>query len=399
MAKIISFGKINPKYIIFVIIITVLKCLSFLIYDFSQKIEENKLLEIFLFYIGISLCIIPYYIIKKNSKGEIQNTQPKLLIEKEKEKKVTFLYGDIYDKKLALKDKILIIVLCLIFLTLDFSYLYEDYLNNKDDSIENYFFIENLAWFILPNLIFEFHYYKHQKLSIVFIIILGLINTIIAIIINLKFNYKKLFIDIFIYILETTSYAYIKGLIKYKYFSPFKIIYIVGFINLSLIIIIYFIVSHLPCNFEPLCEGKSHLDNIYSFRHFKFTEILLLSAYSIIIGFVFLLINLILYDFTLYHVLIPIHINYLIQVIIFQSNKTNLILTTLYFAFEIIFILVFLEIIELNFWGLNINLKKNIENRAISDSLYCLDDLKEKDENECIDVDDNYYIHKNPSDD
>ena len=37
-------------------------------------------------------------------------------------------------------------------------------------------------------------------------------------------------------------------------------------------------------------------------------------------------------------------------------------------------ILIFLEIIELNFWGLNKNLKKNIESRALKESSLDIND-------------------------
>ena len=56
---------------------------------------------------------------------------------------------------------------------------------------------------------------------------------------------------------------------------------------------------------------------------------------------------------------------------------------------EIIFILIFLEIIELNFCNLNINIKRNIEERAISEEFY---DENDEEQIVFVDKENNYYI-------
>ena len=65
-------------------------------------------------------------------------------------------------------------------------------------------------------------------------------------------------------------------------------------------------------------------------------------------------------------------------------NATNLTITLITYCFEILGVLVFTEIIELNFCSLNVNLKKNIIFRAGNeiDEIY---QIKNEDENELID--------------
>jgi len=79
------------------------------------------------------------------------------------------------------------------------------------------------------------------------------------------------------------------------------------------------------------------------------------------------LLNNIFYDFTLYHSYLPFFVENFIKEI-FNLIENGTIFKTIFiiscFFIELIMILVFLEIIELNFCGLNENLKKYIEFRS-----------------------------------
>ena len=65
---------------------------------------------------------------------------------------------------------------------------------------------------------------------------------------------------------------------------------------------------------------------------------------------------------------IPLLINHFIQNIIKNFEIIEIIFLISCFFIELIMILVFLEIIEIKFCGLNENLKRNIELRAMIDS-------------------------------
>ena len=83
------------------------------------------------------------------------------------------------------------------------------------------------------------------------------------------------------------------------------------------------------------------------------------------------LINKIFYDFTIYHIYLPFLVKHFIEEIFnhFENGNAfkNSFLISCFFI-ELIMILIFLEIIELNFCGLNKNLKKNIEFRSLNES-------------------------------
>ena len=70
---------------------------------------------------------------------------------------------------------------------------------------------------------------------------------------------------------------------KYKYFSIYKIMYTFGIINSVLSLIIYSIVSLIPCNkdniFCPLeCKKKYYFDHIFSlFSTFNTNKALLIN--------------------------------------------------------------------------------------------------------------------------
>ena len=77
-------------------------------------------------------------------------------------------------------------------------------------------------------------------------------------------------------------------------------------------------------------------------------------------------------SFTFYHIILPFRITQFLYQMIEQLYQDELLFikeffTLLFFIFELIFYLIFLEIIELNFFGLNINFRKNNEKGAISD--------------------------------
>ena len=77
------------------------------------------------------------------------------------------------------------------------------------------------------------------------------------------------------------------------------------------------------------------------------------------------------YDYTLYHSFIPLLLENFLEDIYNQikdGNINEMIFLISCFLIEFIMILIFTEIVELNFCELNKNLKKNIESRALIES-------------------------------
>ena len=170
-----------------------------------------------------------------------------------------------------------------------------------------------------------------------------------------------------------------------KYFTPYRVLYIFGFINSFLLLIIYFIVSFIPCdNFVCYLEydNKKYFDNIFSAFEVNI---------KIIIGFIFTLICLGVANFLIYYIIHKYTICHIFLFYICKEvyqlylvgnekilkkveyndfsyimNTSNLIMIFLIF-FECFFHFVFLEFIELNCCGLSENTKRNIQKRSIID--------------------------------
>ena len=172
-------------------------------------------------------------------------------------------------------------------------------------------------------------------------------------------------------IINAIYYLYIKGLMIYKFISPYKCNYMIGIINVPLIIIIYIIIS-----FTSL--GKDDNDNDYYcdniFKLFSdgisgIKDIIFLISLPFAYGILLFFINKIIYNYAIYHIYIPILIEYFIRNIIKNLGIVENIILIISFVAELIMILVFLEIIEINCCGLDENLKRNIEIRERSESL------------------------------
>ena len=170
---------------------------------------------------------------------------------------------------------------------------------------------------------------------------------------------------------------------KYKYISPYKSNFMIGIINLPIIIIIYIIISFTPLGVKD--NNNYYYDSIFElFKNFgkiNVINIILLITLPFAYGIILLLTNKIIYNFTIYHIYTASLLDNFITIIVNNYKLTEKIFLTLSFCIELLMILVFLEIIELNFCGLNENLKRNIEIRASTESSLVIENEYEEFEN------------------
>ena len=149
MKKLITIGKFNYKYI-FILIFFILKetYLNFIVYEESEKIENNKLLDMLLINFGNILSIFPALIENKilESKKEINNS----IQIKENENIIKSIYNNPYKKELSKNDMLKIFLVSLLSLIIEFSYIILELVN--DEYSEEYIFLEILLWFLLPPL-------------------------------------------------------------------------------------------------------------------------------------------------------------------------------------------------------------------------------------------------------
>ena len=402
MGNILSFGNCNKKliYLIFYTTLTILVFfVSIKIYmkyhldniEVKLRLQKNYLYNFFLEYLGYFLCIIPDKFNKKNL-NKIQKKKPEL--NENASNLIYYIFNDPLDEKiLSTKEIFILIFICLLSLFKRFSLLFVDILN-KSEANEDYNFYEYILFYITSIYILKRNYYKHQFISIIFIVLLGIVKYAIKkTYLEVAMNYYILILDLFNSILTCIIYGYVKGLMEYKYFSIYKSAYVFGMIDVPAIIILYFIISYIPSeglldtNDCILYKGRYYFDNIYSFiSNFNFIDIIPSILYIIGSGLQQLLINKIINDFTILHIALPFEIHELIYNIIEIKQKYVYVLWVIIFCsfFEFFFFFVFLEIIELKFCGLNYNTEKNIRIRSITESMidYMDDNISENSFNE-----------------
>ena len=181
-----------------------------------------------------------------------------------------------------------------------------------------------------------------------------------------------LFLSIFIEIIFSLEIVLAKYALEYYSCSPFEITFYNGFFSLILNIIILITTTNIPLpkNFKYQTlfqisehQGEKYLDNFYLYTDkIDFIEILLF----VVITFGRFLCNLFsiftLKYYSTSHILLVL-ILCGISLDWFNKSTLDTILIVLILLFEFLAILIYCEIIELNFCGLQIYTKKNIQER------------------------------------
>lgn len=227
---------------------------------------------------------------------------------------------------------------------------------------------------LMYRIIYKTSFYRHQYFSLFLLISMGLFKYLIQILLieNIKFDYLLL-ISILIFPLFHSIFFFIaEKYTKHKYFSPFFIIFIIGVI-FTIIGIIMLIIC-LNIDFEE----KESIQILFQKIDVNFYYIIFFIIYCIIRAILFFMKFQAIYNFTIFHFFLYNSFFEFVSIIInmildYNSLRFILIIACL---IEMFAMLVFIEIIELNFCFLNLNLRKNIIFRASSEinSLYKLTD-------------------------
>jgi hypothetical protein len=220
MKKYISFGDCNKKYLlIFIIFLStgaieyILICYIDKITYYRTKIRTNKLLASTLTYIGLFLCFIPLIINKKNNKKKSSYSTKNYKSSIE----IEYIFNN-SDNLITFKDKILIIIVCFLTLINDIINILINYLIKIGNILFNqeFYFMEYLLLFLISKSIFKLNYYKHQNYSIIFIILFGLLKYLAKLYTekNLVNNYKEIILVLLLQILQAFIDSYIIGNVK-----------------------------------------------------------------------------------------------------------------------------------------------------------------------------------------
>lgn len=384
--KIFGIGKLNKKLILII--------LGVFIYSASMIIEENSLffadenlhpiLYCLIYSLGLSLSFILLLIYKKRNKNKSRMNSEKI----EQNYPNAPANNKEQEKGISAKNKFLMILFVssidyiAMFLSSYFWITDKNYINTWPVNI---IFMTLFSYWILKTKL-----YKHHYLAIATIIIFGIIYNIIMDVFtyeNITKNYKNYISFFFTEILFSLNYFLIKYLMHIKYMISYEILFYEGVFELALGIITYIITTSI-----------NKLDNFIDFcKEIKENPLQVLVIIGLIIinflynTFLFIIID----AFSPFHIFLS---NVLSEFIVFiyaffefneNYDYTKIILGFILLILCLFMILVYIEIIELNFCGLSNMTIKNIELRARLDSL--IDKVKSDDNNKKIDLKGNEY--------
>ena len=374
--KYISFGKIEGKFVIIVIIIIIVNIPTAL-YEVSSTddyFKNSRIMTVTLKHTGLSLCFIPHLIVKAESQKGVK-------------------------KKSSLKYKFLLIIfISILYLIHDFAYIFSDRLIQveiRESPIKNImhlhlqgnFFFFFIVISIISSFLFKKKYYKHQYISMFIIITLGIIRYIVKLYsylnnktISLVLMFGEIGFHILIYICNALYLSLTKLLIENLFVTPWKISFYIGIINVFLNLSLYFLFTMIPfekktwyCSIQY--KDKYYIDNIFSFFEVysqRFTKIIQFFIIHLLTSIRYISFNLILEKYFFFHIFLSYQlINFLRNIIKvinldeFGSFIDFIIIIT--FLLELFANSVLLEFVILNFCGLNKDTKVNIIMRAIED--------------------------------
>ena len=384
--NIISFGHMN-LYLLLIPLGAVLTVgIESIIFN-SEKLgrrkggeQQHPIIITINYALGLCLSFIPFIISKVRSKRiNKSNISPV--------DKVMNKYN--INNEISKKKKLLWILLSSV---LDFIAKVVYYYNWIDSEAYLTFWATNLILMsLLSYFLLKTKLYKHHYISIGSIAVLGIVS-------NIVWGYftpamiKKNYLGYIMYFLaESISYIlyvlYKFFMIK-KYIKSYAILFFQGLVELILGIIFLFIATKYINSFENYEEYFQNLNG---------KEIAFFITLMIIHFLTYLTIFIIIDIFTPFHIFL---LNIISKVIISFFNtdiwrqKAEFSVYLIFLIISIFMILIYIEIIQLNFWGLSFMTKKSIEERAKLDAINSILNIN-NDENDNNNDKDNESSFKN----
>jgi len=353
-----SFSKLN-KFFIFPFLMPILMIISNLLLDYIENNEIKGIEFLSSLFISFSLIVggFSYFIFLCVIKPEVNNKNNNKKSKTSLELKL--IYNDVLNNKKKTKFLILLLMSLIFAISISFNHIFYEYKTING----NLFIIMFIS--ILSKLILKTNIFFHQLFSIM----LSLIGLSIAYIPKASsnpINIKNFFVNLY-KIFDCLGYSLFLVLIKYLtlnyYISPYLCLLYIGIFTTIILIIIFIIYSIF---FQ---EGLYFLINAFDFSNVE--NKLNFYGYSIIsfilCGLIQILVFLIIFYFSpiLYMVteIIKSSLLWLIYVIKDSDTPLNIILCSIGNIILLLASLIYNEIIICNFWDLNINTKKFIEER------------------------------------
>ena len=303
----------------------------------------------------------------------------------------------LFHQKLKRTDKgkrsfIYILILFLLFFVKNgFEYTYSTFVKNSKQY--RYYTILNatngieiILMSIGTFLLLNYKYYIHHMISMMIYCALGIIIEIILENFT-RIGYDYVYIFIIYIINEVLIYCYLKYMMDKLYYPITEIIIYYGICGLIAKIIIFSgkAIYQYKNDIDGIIDGiKTYFEetNVFVIIFFQFIYILLDG------GFNHILTILIIYYLRPNILIITDEINVLEGTILYGDNP-NRFYTLIPFVFQILSMMVYFEIIELNFCNLNINTAKNIEMREEEER------KSRPSESSLIELEEQYYVKEN----
>ena len=218
MRKYISFGECNKKYLVIFFIFLITGSIEYFLIYYIDKITfyRSKIR---------TNKLLPSTLIYI---GQFLCFIPIIISKKYNNKKssaknykspieIVYIFNN-SNNFITFKDKILIIIVCFLTLINDIINILINYLIKIGNILFNqeFYFMEYLLLFLIAKSIFKLNYYKHQNYSIIFIILFGLLKYLAKLYSekNLVNNYKEIILVLLLQILQAFIDSYIIGNVK-----------------------------------------------------------------------------------------------------------------------------------------------------------------------------------------
>jgi hypothetical protein len=304
-------------------------------------------------------------------------------------------YTEDYDNTISKKNYIYIGIICLLLLIIDIYRIFILICFKLFSFASSIMIFSSWILLIQFSILISFCYfktrvYKHHKLVIYIYTLYEIYIFFMVFLTGKTYEYILLFIQIVISFIESITIILIKYIMEKKFFSPYKVCYLIGFFNIIISFIILIIFANIKCYNDFIsCQGDEYIFDFSFIRNTKFLYILIYFFFiSLFSGTIKYLINTILKRYTIFHISFFYQCNLLEYnfIILKYSNiiNNNTISMIILFAHNIFSLFgvflnqIFLEIIELNFCNLSDNIKKSIQDRGDEEFNDLLDNNKEK---------------------
>ena len=289
------------------------------------------------------------------------------------------MYKSTSNKKITKKEKFLWILLGSVIDFIANVICAYNWLDDENDDYLLYYSTNIIFLALFSYLLLKMKLYKHHYLSVGTIFIIGIADNFISGYFDkdkIKQNYKGYIIYFIVESTFNSLYVFNKFIMVNKFIKSYVILFFQGIIELVLGIISLVITTKYFKNFDNFFL---YIEDLNKSEIFFFFGLILANFVT------YLTIYIIIDIFTPFHIFLLTILSDMIILIIeggsYFSEDINASIMYIFFVIIGIFmILVFIEIIQLNFCGLSYMTKKNIEERSRLDSML-IDDNDDEENN------------------